>query len=157
MAAQRFVHLVDLPETPARVWARLTADDALTSWSSVITDATWMTPRPFGVGTRREVQLGGVIRLEERFYRWIENERMTFGVDTASIPGLRRFAEDLVLHPTEHGTRLRWTFAVEGTAPLRPLLRLARPLNRVVTASIAKGITKVSPRSDSDLDGRITG
>lgn len=156
-ATQRFVHAVDLPFAPARVWETLTAADALVSWSSVVTSATWTSPRPFGVGTTREVVLGGSVRLVERFYRWNENERMTFGVEAASVPGLRRFAEDLVLHPIPNGTRLQWTFAVEGRRVLCPLLRLARPANRLVTASIANGITKARTisRSDSELHGRI--
>lgn len=153
-ASARFVHKVDLPFAPARVWEMLTGDDALSSWSPVITATTWTSPRPFGVGTTREVVLGGAVRLEERFYRWIENERMTFTVDAASIPGLRRFAEDLVLHPTASGTLLQWTFAIEGNSALRPLLRLARPLNAAVTGSIANGITRARTTSEANLHGR---
>ncbi|WP_068274160.1 SRPBCC family protein [Aldersonia kunmingensis] len=152
-APERFVHKVDLPLPPARVWDLLTGDDALSSWSRVITAATWTTPRPFGVGTIREVVLGGAVRVEERFYRWIENERMTFSVDAASIPGLHRFAEDLVLHPTAHGTLLQWTIAIEGNAPLRPLLRLARPLTATVTASVVHGI-RTRTTSEDNLHGR---
>jgi hypothetical protein len=141
-ATRRYTHVVDIRSSARQVWDTLTADDALVSWSPVITAARWTTPRPFGAGTTREVTLGGVLCLDERFYRWEENSRMTFTVDTASVPGLRRFAEDLRLLPLGTGTRLVWTFALEGNPLLQPLLTAASPVNHLVTKSIAEGITR---------------
>ncbi|MGW5381820.1 SRPBCC family protein [Nocardia sp. NPDC003963] len=138
-APHRYTHIVDIPAPTPRVWDTLIADDALVSWSPVITAATWTAPRPFGIGTTRDVTLGGFVRLEERFYRWDEGSRMTFTVDAASIPGLKRFAEDITLLPLATGTRIVWTFALEGTAALRPLLTVASPVNRFVTKTIAGG------------------
>ncbi|MEU4314569.1 SRPBCC family protein [Nocardia sp. NPDC024068] len=141
-AAHRYTHVVDIPAPVEQVWDTLTADDALVSWSPVITAARWTSARPFGVGTTRQVTLGGFLRLDERFYRWDEGARMTFTVDAASVPGLRRFAEDLTLLPLATGTRLVWTFALEGNPVLRPLLTAASPVNRFVTRSIAQGTTR---------------
>ncbi|MEU1951425.1 SRPBCC family protein [Nocardia rhamnosiphila] len=138
-AAHRYTHIVDIPAPPPRVWDTLIADDALVSWSAVVTSAKWTSPRPFGIGTTRDVTLGGLIRLEERFYRWDEGSRMTFTVDAASVPGLNRFAEDIALLPLATGTRIIWTFALEGSAILRPLLAAASPVNRFVTKTIAAG------------------
>lgn len=139
-ASRRYVQIVDLSAPPGRVWKALCADDALVSWSPVITRVEWTSPRPFGVDTTRVVTLAGAVRLEERFYRWNINERMTFTVDAASIPGLRRFAEDIALEKTTGGTRLTWTFALEGEPGLQPLLWLLDPANRIVTSGIARGI-----------------
>ncbi|WP_328395601.1 SRPBCC family protein [Nocardia sp. NBC_00416] len=139
---RRYTHIVDIPAPVERVWDALVADDALVSWSPVITAARWTSPRPFGVGTTREMTLGGILRLDERFYRWDEGSRMTFTVDAASIPGLSRFAEDITLLPLATGTRLIWTFALEGAAPLRPLLAAASPVNRFVTKTIAGGAAR---------------
>ncbi|WP_040691858.1 SRPBCC family protein [Nocardia vinacea] len=141
-AARRYEHTVDIAAEPTAVWAALTADDALVSWSAVISGVEWTAPRPFGVGTTRTVTLGGAVRLDERFYRWDEGKRMTFTVDAASIPGLQRFAEDIVLEPHTEGTHLRWTFALEGTSAMRPLLALAGPANRLVTSTIANGTAR---------------
>ncbi|MBF6302361.1 SRPBCC family protein [Nocardia amamiensis] len=141
-AARRYEHTVEMAAGPDAVWAALTGDDALVSWSTVITGIQWTSPRPFGVGATRTVTLGHLIRLDERFYRWDDGERMTFTVDAASIPGLRRFAEDIALAPHGEGTRLRWTFALEGEPALRPLLALAGPGTRLVTAAIAGGIAR---------------
>lgn len=145
-AAHRYTHIVDIPAPVETVWDALTADDALVSWSPVITAARWTSPRPFGIGTTRDVTLGGFLTLAERFYRWDERSRMTFTVDTASVPGLRRFAEDLTLLPTDTGTRLIWTFALEGNRLLQPLLLAASPVNRFVTGTIATGtVRRVRP------------
>lgn len=141
-AARRYVHTIDIPSSTTRVWEALCADDALVSWSPVITRVEWTSPRPFGSGATRVVTLGGAVRLHERFYRWDVDERMTFTVDAASIPGLRRFGEDIALEKTTRGTRLTWTFALEGDIGLRPLLWLLDPANRLVTSGIARGISR---------------
>lgn len=141
-AAHRYRHVVEIPRSPQQVWDLLVADDALVSWSAVVTAAEWTSPRPFGPGTTRLVTLGGFVRLRERFYRWEEGSRMTFTVDAASIPGLKHFAEDLQLRPAETGTRLTWTFAFEGHAALRPLLAAAGPVNWYVTRTIAEGTAR---------------
>ncbi|MEV4153257.1 SRPBCC family protein [Nocardia salmonicida] len=139
-ASNRYVHVLDIPAPPSEVWAALIADDALVSWSGLVTGMRWITPRPFGVGSRRVVTLGRIAALTERFYRWDDQRRMTFTVDSASIPGLRRFAEDIELVSTATGTRLTWTFAVEGKPALQLLLRSTSAVTERITGSIAKGI-----------------
>ncbi|MEV6217015.1 SRPBCC family protein [Nocardia sp. NPDC051833] len=141
-APNRYVHVVDIAAPPSAAWAALIADDALVSWSGAVTGMRWISPRPYGIGSTRVVTLAGAAALTERFYRWDDERRMTFTVDAASIPGLRRFAEDIDLTPTPTGTRLTWTFAVEGGAALRPLLRLSGPITNRLTASIARGIVR---------------
>ncbi|WP_327151669.1 SRPBCC family protein [Nocardia sp. NBC_01329] len=141
-APHRYTHIVDIPASVPQVWDTLVAPDALVSWSPVITAATWTSPRPFGIGTTRDVTLGGLLRLEERFYRWDEGSRMTFTVDAASVPGLKRFAEDITLLPLGTGARIIWTFALEGTAALRLPLAAAGPINRFVTKTIAGGTSR---------------
>ncbi|WP_328712718.1 SRPBCC family protein [Nocardia salmonicida] len=139
-ASNHFVHVLDIPAPPSEVWAALIADDALVSWSGLVTGMRWTTPRPFGVGSGRIVTLGRIAALTERFYRWDDQRRMTFTVDFASIPGLRRFAEDIELASTATGTRLTWTFAVEGKPALQLLLRSTSAVTERITGSIAKGI-----------------
>ncbi|MEV0341444.1 SRPBCC family protein [Nocardia sp. NPDC050713] len=139
-ARNRHVHVVDVPAPLSEVWAWLSADDALVSWSPLISGHRWTSPRPFGVGATRVVTLGHAVALTERFYRWDEQQRMSFSVESASIPGLRRFAEDLQLAATDSGTQLTWTFAVEGGRMLQPLLRAMDSVTKRITASIANGI-----------------
>lgn len=93
-------HRIESEATCESLWQTLTSDGALTSWAHGITGADWTSDRPFCVGTTRTVRAGAFAALNERFFRWDEGRRMTFYVESASLPGFKRFAEDLVLEPT---------------------------------------------------------
>ena len=41
--------------SPERVWESLVSDESLAAWGPMINDVTWTSPRPFGVGTTREL------------------------------------------------------------------------------------------------------
>lgn len=153
----RFAHSVAVPAPPDQVWRTLTADDAPASWARGITEAVWTSPRPFGIGTTRTVTVGhGAASLRERFYRWDEGARMTFSVDAANRPGLRRFAEDITLR-AESGatTRLVWTFALEPHPALAPLLAPVRPLLRRVTAEWTRSIAAHIPIDGTPPPGSL--
>ena len=80
--------VTDFPVPPERLWAALTADDAMVSWSRAATGLRWLSPRPFGVGTERELTLlRGLVTVKERYYRWDEGKRKSFYVVEASRPG----------------------------------------------------------------------
>jgi len=137
----RHSHVLDIDAPPAAVWAALTADDALASWSPLVSAVSWETPRPFGVGTVRVVTLGpGVLALRERFWCWEDEHRMAFTVDAATRPGLRSFGEDVELTPTATGTRVRWTFGYTPVPLLRPAFWIGGPLNHLATRSIVHGL-----------------
>ncbi|MBP2324433.1 uncharacterized protein YndB with AHSA1/START domain [Kibdelosporangium banguiense] len=145
----RFDHEVVIPAPAERVWQVLTADDALVSWARGITGAQWTSPRPFGAGTTRTVTVGhGAAALREYFYRWEPSHRMTFTATAASRPGFHRFAEDLVLTREPPGTRLYWIFAFDARPWLVPLLELARPVLRRVTAAWTAGVADRVARTD---------
>jgi len=71
----RYVSIVDVPVPPDRTRAALTADDTLVSWTPVVSRLRWTTPRPFGVGTTREITLLRFITARERYYRRDEGRR----------------------------------------------------------------------------------
>ena len=100
---------------PEKVWESLVSDESLAAWGPSITAVNWLTPRPFGVGTSREVTLApGVVRVHETFFRWEEGRRYSFTVDHASIPSLRRFAEDYLVEPVGDGqTQFTLIVAIE--------------------------------------------
>ena len=81
------------------VWDELCADDAL-HWCRILQDVRWTSPRPFGVGTTREVALApGLVRVHERYFRWDEGRGNSFFVYEANAPVFKRFAEDYVVEP----------------------------------------------------------
>lgn len=142
----RFVHTVNVPACPRRVWEMFSADDAVMAWTRLITSVDWTSPRPFGVGTTRTVTLGrGTAALRERFYRWDARRRMTFSATAASRPGLRRFSEDIVFEPVPGGTRLQWTFACESAPWLTPILVVCRPALCWLTRGWAQGVLRQIP------------
>jgi hypothetical protein len=121
---------------PERVWESLVSDESLSAWGSSVTALSWLSPRPFGVGTTREVTLApGLAKVRERFFHWHERHRYSFTVYEANLPVFRRFAEDYVVEPEGSdgaATRFTWTVAFEPKAalrwpfkPLAPVLKLA--------------------------------
>jgi Polyketide cyclase / dehydrase and lipid transport len=121
---------------PERVWESLASDESLADWSATVNSVNWLSPRPFGVGTTREVVLApGLTRVRERFFRWEEGHRYSFTVYEANLPVFRRFAEDYVVEPEGadgEATRFTWTVAIEPKSafalpfkPLAPVLKLA--------------------------------
>src|ERR1700685_1776121 len=79
----------DVPLPAARVWEELTSEDAL-FWCRILQDVSWTSPRPFGVGTTREVKaLWGANLLREHYFRWEEGRRHSFYVLESSAPLFR--------------------------------------------------------------------
>lgn len=136
----RYVNSVDVPATPERTWAALTADETLVSWTPLVTGLRWTSPRPFSVGTTRQVTILWLVSARERYYRWEEGRRMTFTAVQTSIPALRRLAEDYVVEATPIGSRLIWTLALEPRPALEPLLRLIGPIISHTIRGVARGL-----------------
>jgi hypothetical protein len=147
----RYVNTLEEPVAPRAMWAALTADDTLVSWSAVVTGLRWTTPRPFGVGTTRDVTILRVVTARERYYRWDEGRRKSFAATEVSAPGLRRLAEDYVVEQTPEGSRLTWTLALEPTSALEPLLRLCSPVIAWALGRVLRGLPRqLAPRHASE-------
>ncbi|MFD1149588.1 SRPBCC family protein [Saccharothrix hoggarensis] len=128
-APQRRTYVLDLPVSPERVWRGLTASNPL--WWCRLLSAEYTSPRPFGIGTTRRALVLGVLRLEERFFRWEEGRRQSFWVSRANLPLFRRFGEDYLVERTAGGCRFTWTFAYE------PALKAGGRVNAAVFGSLA--------------------
>lgn len=128
---------VELAVPPERVWSALTSDRSMADWGLGIHSLRWTSPRPFGVGTTREVVLPGrVMTVRERFFRWEEGVRKSFYGTEINRPVVGRFAEDYLVEPTRDGCRFTWTIAFEPAAHTTTLLRLTAPLNRLAFRSV---------------------
>lgn len=136
---------VALSVSAESAWAELTRDDAL-AWCSSVTGSRYLTPRPFGVGTRRELSMRpSTVKATEEYFRWEETPRVryrnTFYVSRFTVPGLRHFIEDTLVERLASGSRLTWTFAIEPGPTLRVPLKLAAP---VVTAALRRVVTETA-------------
>jgi hypothetical protein len=115
---------------PEQVWESLQSDTSVADWGQAVKTVTWTTPRPFGVGARREVSPpGGHPKMREHFFRWDEGKGYSFYVYESTAPLFRRFVEDYVLTPDGDGTQFTWTLALEAKSALRlPIKALAPAL-----------------------------
>ncbi|MFF9405349.1 SRPBCC family protein [Streptomyces anandii] len=119
-APVRLVFAREIRAAPERVYRALAEDvPGWSAWFSAVTSA-----RPTELG--REVRLRGGTRFEETVLVAKEPEVYAYRVDATNAPGLRALAEEWRLTPAGGGTRVQWTFAVDGTAALRLLLTVGR-------------------------------
>ncbi|MGW1208771.1 SRPBCC family protein [Streptomyces sp. NPDC002499] len=82
--------------------------------------------RLLGDGTRREVWLTGGGHFEETILASKEPDVYAYRVDAGNAPGLRALVEEWRLLPSGTGTRAQWTFAADGSAPLRLVTKGSR-------------------------------
>lgn len=132
-APQRHAAVFEIPQPAASVWEALTAENTL-DWCRSLAGVSWTSPRPFGVGTTREVRLPlGAMVLREVYFRWEEGRRKSFYISEATLPLFRRFAEDyLVEEVSPSSSRFTWTLASEPSALGRP----GAPLNALSARSL---------------------
>ncbi|WP_375480681.1 SRPBCC family protein [uncultured Jatrophihabitans sp.] len=139
-AQQILRYPIRLPVAPARVWESLSSDASVSAWGPFVRKVVWTTPRPFGVGTTREVTLPlGSVTVREKFFRWDESRGYSFYATSANRPGLRRFAEDYLLEPDGDGTLFTWTVAIDPQPRLERVFPLTKPLNRLAFGSLVAG------------------
>lgn len=136
-APVRLVFVREVSAPPEAVYHAL-ADD-VTGWPRWFSAVTLCRPTDGGAG--REVRLKGGTRFQESILAADGPVRYTYRVDETNAPGLRALVEEWRLAPARAettgtagttgaqatGTRVQWTFAMDGTAPLRGTMRLVRP------------------------------
>jgi hypothetical protein len=139
-AAQVYRFPVRLPVSPERVWESIASDESLAAWGLGVQRLTWTSPRPFGIGTTREVVLPlGSMTIRERFYRWDEGKGYAFYVESTNRPGLKHFAEDYVIEADGDGALFTWTIAIDAKPALSPVLKVLGPVNRQAFAQVVRG------------------
>jgi len=130
-AAHVYRYPARFPASPERVWESLASDESVKAWGMGVQSLRWTSPRPFGVGTTREVVLPlRAMSLREEFFRWDEGRGYSFFVREANRPGLRVFAENYEIEPDGDGTLFTWTIALEPRGVLSPAVKLLGPVNR---------------------------
>jgi uncharacterized protein YndB with AHSA1/START domain len=121
-APVRLVFAREIAAPPERVFRALAEDvPGWTEWFAAVTLA-----RPTGDGAGREIRLRGGTRFEETVLAAKEPEVYAYRADVTNAPGARALVEEWRLTPAGTGTRVQWTFAADGTAAFRIVLKLAR-------------------------------
>ncbi|MFF4749525.1 SRPBCC family protein [Streptomyces sp. NPDC002514] len=120
-APVRLVFTHEINAAPDTVFRALAEDvPGWTEWFSAVTSA-----RPTAGG--RQIRLRGGTRFEESVIEAEPPERYAYRVDVANAPGARAWIEEWRLAPAGTGTRVRMTFALDGTGLFRAVARLSRP------------------------------
>ncbi|MER5857007.1 SRPBCC family protein [Streptomyces sp900105245] len=120
-APVRLVFTRDMAAAPGAVFQALAEDvEGWPAWFSAVSSA-----RPTEGG--REVRLRGGTRFEETILAAKAPELYAYRVDVTNTPGARAWVEEWRLIPAGTGTRVRMTFALDGTAAFRLVCRLIRP------------------------------
>ncbi|MFC5801830.1 SRPBCC family protein [Streptomyces formicae] len=122
-APLRLVFATEVSATPAELYRALAEDvEGWPAWFRAIVSA-----RPTDGGAGREVRLRGGTRFEETIMAAEPDSRYAYRVDVTNAPGVRAMVEEWRLTPTDSGrTRVQWTMAVSGAAPIRFVMRLGR-------------------------------
>ncbi|MGW7821476.1 SRPBCC family protein [Streptomyces puniciscabiei] len=122
-APVRLVFAREVSASPEQVFRALAEDvPGWAQWFSAVTLA-----RATDGGAGREIRLRGGTRFAETVLAAEAPELYAYRVDVTNAPGLRALVEEWRLNPRGTGTRVQWTFAADGAAPLRFALGLARP------------------------------
>ncbi|GGV91862.1 polyketide cyclase [Streptomyces gelaticus] len=141
-APLRLVFAAEVSAAPEDVYRAL-ADD-VPGWPGWFTAVT--AARPTAGGAGREVRLKGGFVISETIMAAEPGKRYAYRADRTNAPGMRALLEEWRLTPAGTGTRVRWTFAADGSAPFRLALRLARP-----------GMGRSFRDAVRNLDRRLTG
>ncbi|MEU5751270.1 SRPBCC family protein [Streptomyces sp. NPDC047829] len=140
-APVRLVFAREISASPDAVFRALAEDvPGWPAWFSAVTLA-----RPIGEGAGREIRLRGGTRFVETVLKARRPEVYAYRVDVTNAPGARAVVEEWRLAPAGTGTRVRWTFAADGTAPFRFVLNRARP-----------GLARAFRDAVASLDRRLT-
>lgn len=141
-APLRLVFAAEVSAAPEVVYRAL-ADD-VPGWPGWFTAVTAARTTEEGAG--REVRLKGGFVIRETIMAAEPGTRYAYRADRTNAPGMRALLEEWRLTPAGTGTRVRWTFAADGSAPFRFALRLAR-----------SGMGRSFRDAVRNLDRRLTG
>ena len=117
-------HVGEIPASAAETFSVLEDGASWPVWFKGIREVTWLTPKPFGVGTRRTVRLD-TVTVEEFFFRWDVGKRLSFYLTRHDRPLTHALAEDYNLVSTGPAScRFEYAVAFEP----RMIVKLTRPL-----------------------------
>lgn len=123
-APVRLVFAAALEAPPEAVYRALAED--VSGWPEWFDAVSGVTPTRGGAG--RDVTLRVGVSFEETVLASDPDTRYAYRVDRTNAPAVTAFAEEWRILPgPTGGSRVRWTFAVDGPPAARALVRLTKP------------------------------
>jgi len=110
-------------------------------WAS-IKSVVWETPKPYGKGTTRTVDIEGQGKVQEYFFLYEAGQHMAFRFEQGEMKAVGALVEDYRVQPTGENTcELTWTIGME----LRGILKLLTPLLRgIMTRQFRKMLDQLT-------------
>ncbi|MBK8252762.1 MAG: SRPBCC family protein [Polyangiaceae bacterium] len=128
--------------TPDRVFDIFAKGEGQETWFQDFKAVRWHGPEPHSVGTTRDVVLK-LLTVKERFVAWDRGERLTFSIDSITLPLVKRMMEDLQFEAVgEKGTRLVWTVHYELTLGMKPFHPVAKMIFGKMFRASLDGLVK---------------
>ncbi|WP_123029273.1 SRPBCC family protein [Mycolicibacterium stellerae] len=115
----RSTNSVDLNVTPSQLWQVLEDAESWPRWS-MLTKMTWISPRPYQVGSTRAIEMRGGARAVEEVIAWHPQSHLAFRMNQISEGIAGASVEEHRIEATAQGCRLTWTLAHDPKDP--PLL-----------------------------------
>lgn len=130
-APVKIINSVDVSATPEQIFAVFEDENSWPKWFTGIVGVEWTSPKPFGVGTTRTVNLGA-LKVYENFIHWEENKRFAFYFTKTNLPFVKALLEDYQLEVIDSNTtRFTHIVAYQPAFPLSFLGPLGKAaLNR---------------------------
>ena len=134
-----FVAVEVIRATPEQSFEVFEDAEAWPVWALPIQKVEWTSPKPFGVGTTRNVHmLGGLVGYEE-FVEWERGKRMAFTFLGASKDATEKFLEDYRVTDLGDGTcKVAWHMAMEVKGFSSHMMFLTRPIMRMMNRRMFK-------------------
>ncbi|NRB37679.1 MAG: SRPBCC family protein [Pseudomonadales bacterium] len=134
------LNTIDIDCPAEHLFAIFEDEKAWTMWGSSLEKVTWTSPKPFGVGTTRSVEMAGGIAGIEEFIVWEKNKRMAFFFTESSMPNMNAFGEDYVLEKlADNKVRLHWYAAFwPSNAVAKFFFALFKPMMKFFLGSFLK-------------------
>ncbi|MEZ5573529.1 MAG: SRPBCC family protein [Halioglobus sp.] len=118
--------------TPDQIFDVFEDPHSWTVWALPILKVEWTSPKPFGVGTTRNVHMMGDMIGYEEFVAWERGKRMAFSFVGCSRAATEKFLEDYRVTDLGDGTcEVEWYMAMEAKGFSRHLMFLTRPAMRI--------------------------
>ncbi|MFO1313387.1 MAG: SRPBCC family protein [Burkholderiales bacterium] len=153
-APLRFVNTVELDAPPRDVFATLADPGTWPRWFPGMRSATWTSARTHAPGSARTVALA-MLTLDEQFFRWQPDRRLSFFVTAQSQPLVHALAEDYLLDAVAaNKTHFTYTVAMEPRVAIRLGGGVARAyfgsMFRKASQGLARYVAHPPTRTTSD-------
>jgi hypothetical protein len=126
----RLVNEMEFAVTPMQLFESFETEQDWEAWAPVIKKLSWTSPRPFTIGTTREVEMTDGSICAEEFIAWEPGQRMAFRFTSTTGSGLLALGEDYQVEATDQGCRLTWIMVLELSGFKAIAMRLFKPFMR---------------------------